>query len=62
MLNITVQSYCDALDFGLVGCARLVPDIRVLLEDVVDDIEALVELVGVDVPVQLAEAPNPGRT
>jgi diacylglycerol O-acyltransferase len=60
-LNITLQSYCDTLDFGLVGCARLVPDIRVLLDDIVDDIEALAELVGVDVPVQLAEERNPGR-
>jgi diacylglycerol O-acyltransferase / wax synthase len=60
-LNITVQSYCDTLDFGLVGCARLVPDIGVLLDDIVDDIEALAELMDVDVPVQLAEGRNPGR-
>ena len=25
-LNITVQSYCDTLDFGLVACRRAVPD------------------------------------
>ena len=60
-LNITVQSYCDTLDFGLVGCARLVPDIGVLLDDIVDDIEGLAALMEVDVPVQLAEGRTPGR-
>ena len=61
-LNITVQSYCDTLDFGLVGCARLIPDIDVLLDDIVDDIEGLAKLMDVDVPVQLAEARTPGRS
>ena len=60
-LNITVQSYCDTLDFGLVGCARLVPDIGDLLDDIIDDIEALAELMEVGVPVQLAEGRTPGR-
>lgn len=60
-LNITVQSYCDTLDFGLVGCARLVPDIGVLLDDIVDDIEALAELMDIDVPVQLPPERTPGR-
>lgn len=60
-LNITVQSSCDTLDFGLVGCARLVPDIDVLLDDIVDDIEALATLMDVDVPVQLPEERTPGR-
>ncbi len=60
-LNITVQSYCDTLDFGLVGCARLVPDIQVLLDDIIADIEALADLMDVDVPVHLAEERTPGR-
>jgi diacylglycerol O-acyltransferase / wax synthase len=60
-LNITVQSYCDTLDFGLVGCARLVPDIDVLLDDIVDEIEALAELVDIDVPVQLPPERIPGH-
>ena len=60
-LNITVQSYCDTLDFGLVGCARLVPDVDVLLDDIIDDIEALAALMDIDVPVQLDEARTPGR-
>jgi len=60
-LNVTVQSYCDVLDFGLVGCARLVPDIDVLLDDIVADLEALAEQVGVDVPVLLPAEREPGR-
>ena len=60
-LNITVQSYCDTLDFGLVGCARLVPDIGVLLDDIIDDIEALAALMDVDVPVHLPDERTPGR-
>ena len=37
------------------------PDIGVLLDDIVDDIEALAALVEVDVPVQLDEERTPGR-
>ncbi len=29
-LNITVQSYRDALDFGLIAAANLIPDVRVI--------------------------------
>lgn len=35
-LNMTVQSYCGRLDFGLVACRNLVPD----LWDLVDDLHA----------------------
>jgi WS/DGAT/MGAT family acyltransferase len=40
-LNITVQSYLDTLDFGLVGCRQLVPDLWELLDAIVDDLEGL---------------------
>jgi diacylglycerol O-acyltransferase / wax synthase len=40
-LNITVQSYLDRLDWGLVSCAELVPDVAVLLDDILEDIETL---------------------
>jgi WS/DGAT/MGAT family acyltransferase len=40
-LNITVQSYLDTLDFGLVSCRELVPDINVLLQAILDEIESL---------------------
>jgi WS/DGAT/MGAT family acyltransferase len=35
-LNITVQSYCDSVDFGLIACRRTVPDVS----KVADYIEA----------------------
>ena len=40
-LNITVQSYMDVLDFGLVSCRELVPDLDVLLGAILDEIEVL---------------------
>ena len=50
-LNITVQSYLDTLDFGLVGCAELVPDIWDLCDAIIDDLVELATVAGVDVPV-----------
>jgi len=44
-LNITVQGYCDSLDFGLVACRRTVPDIAELadhLRAALDELEAAV--------------------
>jgi hypothetical protein len=40
-LNITVQSYLDRLDFGLVCCPELVPDLDMLLEAILDDLSTL---------------------
>ncbi len=40
-LNITVQSYLDRLDFGLVCCPELVPDVELMLEAILADIDAL---------------------
>ncbi len=48
-LNITVQSYLNTLDFGLVSCRELVPDLWDLLDDIIDDIVALGKSAGVDV-------------
>ena len=44
-LNITVQSYLDRLDFGLVSCRELVPDLWDLLgmlTDALDELRAAV--------------------
>jgi diacylglycerol O-acyltransferase len=43
-LNITVQSYLDTLDFGLVCCPKLVPDLEVLLDAILGEIDTLAAL------------------
>ena len=43
-LNITVQSYLGTLDFGLVSCRELVPDVDFLLDLIVEDIDHLAEI------------------
>jgi len=48
-LNVTVQSYLDTLDFGLVACRELVPDLWSMVDAMIDDIGALGKAVGVDV-------------
>jgi WS/DGAT/MGAT family acyltransferase len=45
-LNITVQSYLDVLDFGLVSCRELVPDLQFLLEAILGEIDVLAEAAG----------------
>ncbi len=40
-LNITVQSYCDTLDFGLISCAKLLPDLAELRDDLLTAFEDL---------------------
>jgi WS/DGAT/MGAT family acyltransferase len=47
-LNITVQSYVDVLDFGLVACRELVPDVWALADYCIDEIGVLAEALGVD--------------
>jgi len=48
-LNITVQSYLDTLDFGLIACRELVPDVWDLTDMIVDDLRTIGKAVGVDV-------------
>lgn len=40
-LNITVQSYLDNLDFGLISCRSAVPDAQVLADLLVEEFEAM---------------------
>jgi len=49
-LNITVQSYLGVLDFGLVACRELVPDLEHLADLIVDEINVLAERTGVAAP------------
>jgi len=45
-LNITVQSYLDRLDFGLICCPELVPDVDDLLDAILGDIDTLAKMAG----------------
>jgi WS/DGAT/MGAT family acyltransferase len=49
-LNVTVQSYRDTLDFGLVADRELVPDLWDMLDAMIDDLANLGKATGVDVP------------
>jgi hypothetical protein len=40
-LNITVQSYMDNLDFGLIACRTAVPDIQRMADMLVEEFQAL---------------------
>lgn len=46
-LNVTVQSYRDKLDIGLVACRELVPDVWDLAEYMVEDLAAMADAAGV---------------
>ncbi|HEU4726756.1 MAG TPA: wax ester/triacylglycerol synthase family O-acyltransferase [Kofleriaceae bacterium] len=62
-VNITVESYCDRLDFGLVACRRAVPDVAHLADRLASSLTELTEAVGRHAPsaparpVELAAAP-----
>jgi diacylglycerol O-acyltransferase / wax synthase len=45
-LNITVQSYCEVLDFGLVASRELVPDLDDVANLLIDEIAVLAKAVG----------------
>lgn len=50
-LNITVQSYCDTLDVGLVSCRELMPDLERLAELHMEEFENLKALAGTETAV-----------
>ena len=43
VLNITVQSYLDNLDFGLIACRAAVPDLERIVEFLTAEFECLKE-------------------
>ncbi len=53
-LNITVQSYLDHLDFGLIACRELVPDIWDLVRYLAEALEELVKLADQAAPAEPA--------
>ncbi|HVV35424.1 MAG TPA: wax ester/triacylglycerol synthase family O-acyltransferase [Acidimicrobiales bacterium] len=48
-LNITVQSYRDSLDWGLVSCRELIPDLWDLLDNIVSELPVIAKAAGIDV-------------
>ena len=40
-INITVQSYLDTLDFGLIACSETVPDAQTIADSIVEEFAAL---------------------
>ncbi|MCU1351252.1 MAG: wax ester synthase/diacylglycerol acyltransferase [Acidimicrobiales bacterium] len=49
-LNITVQSYLDTLDFGLISDRELVPDLWAMVDAIIDDVHHLAKASGVTFP------------
>jgi hypothetical protein len=57
-LNITVQSYNDQVDFGLIACAQAMPEVAELaghLRDTLDELLALPATAGAKVPEEAQE-------
>jgi diacylglycerol O-acyltransferase / wax synthase len=57
-LNITVHSYLDRLDFGLVACRELVPDLWDMVDLHIAEIETLLEATA---PKTTTPAPSPKK-
>ena len=64
-LNVTVQSYLDQLDFGLIACRETVPDAQRIADLIVEDFAALkaadAEFVKPDIVGKIALALSPKR-
>ena len=55
-LNITLQSYVDRLDFGLIACKIAVPDVQDIADDIVEEFALL--KAAVDAQEKSVEAAN----
>jgi diacylglycerol O-acyltransferase / wax synthase len=58
-VNITVQSYLDTLDFALVACRELLPDVDDLADLLLAEIEALATAAGLTPAAVAVPAPEP---
>ena len=65
-LNITVVSYLDRLDFGLIADRELIPDLWDLADDLINEITVLKEATGIEWVVEPSphypRLGRPGRT
>ena len=61
-LNITVHSYLDELEFGLISCRELVPDLWHMIDLHIDEIGVLFAAAGLDraAPAKKASAQKTG--
>ncbi len=55
-LNITLQSYRDTIDFALVACRELVPDVDLIADLLIEEIGVLADAVGIKTPRRKAAA------
>ncbi len=60
-INITVQSYVDVLDFGLVSCRTLAPDVDVLADHCIEEIGRMADELGVELPSRVAAKKPPAK-
>jgi hypothetical protein len=60
-LNITVQSYLDRLDFGVLCDPDLVPDVDAMLEAILADLDALTPAGGSNTQAAGHETPSMGE-
>ena len=58
-LNMTVMSYLDRLDFGLLACPDVLPDVDLLADGLAEALDELVEATGVK-PKQIKELSRAG--
>jgi diacylglycerol O-acyltransferase / wax synthase len=58
-LNITVHSYLDELEFGLIACRELVPDLWHMIDLHITEIDVLFAAAGID---RQAAVPTPSAT
>ena len=61
-LNITVTSYVDSLDFGLIACRRSVPSAQRLIDYLEEALAELEQAAGIPTPTQAAAGPVPQAT
>ena len=61
-LNITVVSYLDRLDFGLIADRELIPDLWDLADDLINEITVLKDATGIELGQRVVgknDAPGP---
>ena len=61
-LNITVQSYLDQLDFGLVACSETVPDAQRIADFIVEDFAAMRDAAANSSRIDAVEVTLPAAT